>query len=143
MITKFQTILQVGVDDAFLGGDLSDTLVVHKSKKQISFFPFFTFLFTFNCYAASLKFILQLICSSIMETQRVRQPFMKVISGKMQSFFCQFYYRLINTVRFNEERSYCVGVLILLLIFLGKIPKHHFLKVGRNNIFFPLGNKSY
>ena len=38
-----------------------------------------------------------------METQRVRQPFMKVSLGNMCSFFCQFCYRLLNTVRFNEE----------------------------------------
>ena len=63
-----------------------------------------------------------------METQRIRQPFMKVSLGKMYSFFCQFYYRLGNTVRFNEEKRYCIGVLVLLM-FLGKIPKHHFLKI--------------
>ena len=60
-----------------------------------------------------------------MGTQRIRQPFMKV-----SSFFCQFYYELVNTLRFNEEKSYCMSVLILMLMFLGKILKHHFLKAG-------------
>ena len=55
-----------------------------------------------------------------METQRVRQPFMKVSMGNMCSFFCKFYYILVNTVRFNEEKSYCISVLTLLLMFLGK-----------------------
>ena len=64
-----------------------------------------------------------------METQRVRQPFMEVSLGNMCSFLCQFYYRLVNTVRFFEEKSYCISALILLLMFLGKIPKHHFLKI--------------
>ena len=73
-------------------------------------------------------------CSSIMETKRVRQSFMKVSLGNiMCSFFCQFYYRLANTVRFNEEKSYCISVLMLLLIFLGKIPKHNFLKIERGD----------
>ena len=40
-----------------------------------------------------------------METQRVREPFMKVSLGNMGSFFCEFYYRLVNTARFNEEKS--------------------------------------
>ena len=31
---------------------------------------------------------------------------------------------------FNLEKSYCISVLILLLLILGEIPKHHFLKVG-------------
>ena len=66
-----------------------------------------------------------------METQRARQPFMKVSFGNMCSFFCQFYYRLVNTVRFFEEKIYCISALILLLMFLGKVPKHRFLKVGR------------
>ena len=65
-----------------------------------------------------------------METQKVQQPFMKVSLGNMCLFFCQFYYRLVNTVCFNEEKSCCISVLIFLLMFLGKIPKHHFLKVA-------------
>ena len=43
---------------------------------------------------------------------------MKVSLGNMCSFFCQFYYRLVNTARFNEEKSYCMSVLILLVMFL-------------------------
>ena len=37
----------MGVDDAFLGGNLSDTLDVHKFEKQISSFSFFAFFFFF------------------------------------------------------------------------------------------------
>ena len=55
---------------------------------------------------------------------------MKVSLGNMCSFFCQFYFRLVNTVRFFEEKIYCISALILLLMCLGKVPKHRFLKVG-------------
>ena len=56
---------------------------------------------------------------------------MKVSLGNMCSFFCQFYYRVVNTVHFNEEKSCCISVLILLLMFLGKILEHRFLKLER------------
>ena len=128
VITKFWIILQMVVD-GILGGGILLELLTSTNPKSI-YLPFQQKLFfTFFFYSASLRLILQLICSSIKETQRVRQPFIKVSLGSMCSFFCQFYYRLENTVRFNEKKSYCISVLILLLIFLGKIPKHHLLKV--------------
>ena len=43
--------------------------------------------------------------------------------------FLSGYYRVGNIIRFNEEKSYSISVLILLLMFLEKIPKHRFLKV--------------
>ena len=83
----------------------------------------------------SLSFHHKIFRSSIMETQVVRQPFMKVCLGKICFFFCQFYYnRLVNTVRFNEEKNYCISVLILLLMFCGKILIHHFLKIWRGGL---------
>ena len=118
------------VVDGILGGGIFLGLLasINPKSKYLPFtILFFYFLFfIFNCYSASLKLILQLICSSIIETQRLQQPFMKVSLGNMRSFFCQFYYMLVNTVHFNEEKSYCISVLILLLMFLGKIFKHNF-----------------
>ena len=64
-----------------------------------------------------------------MKTHRVQQPFMKVSLSNMCSFFCQFYYRLVNTVHLTKKKSYCISVLILLLIFLGKIPIIGWVKV--------------
>ena len=128
VITRFWVILQMVVDGVLGGGVLLLTFTNPK-RKYLPFhhkFLFTFFLLTFNLYSASLKLILQLICSSITETQRVRQSFMKVSLGNMCSFFCQFYYRLVNTVRFSEGKSCCISVLILLLMFLGKIPKRHF-----------------
>ena len=89
----------------------------------------------------SLPFHHKIFRSSIMETQVVRQPFMKVCLGKICFFFCQFYYnRLVNTVRFNEEKNYCISVLILLLMFLEKIPKY-FSKIGEGGICKPIAVK--
>ena len=39
-------------------------------------------------------------------------------------------------MRFNEEKSYCISVLILLLMFLDKSSKHYFLKGGRGSGFY-------
>ena len=118
VITKFWIILQMLVDGVlgtviFLGF----LIFINPRSKCL---PFQHNFLTFNCYSAYLKLILQLICSSIIETQRVRQPFMKVSLVNMYLSFCQFYYRLVNTMRFNDEKSYCISVLTLLLTFLGK-----------------------
>ena len=114
VITKFWIILQMVVDGILGGGILLELLTSTNPKSK--YLPFQQKLFfTFFFYSASLRLILQLICSSIKETQRVRQPFIKVSLGSMCSF--------------NEKKSYCISVLNLLLIFLGKIPKHHLLKV--------------
>ena len=144
VIIKFWIIFQMVVDGVFGGGIFLGLLTSTNPKSKYLPFHhkfFFKFFFTFNCYSASLKLILQLTCSSIMETQRVRQPFMKASLGNMCSFLCQFYYRLVNTVRFNEEKSYCISVLILLLMFLPKIPKHHFLKVLGGDYVSPLQHR--
>ena len=55
---------------------------------------------------------------------------MKVSAVNMRSLFCKFCYKLLNSMRFNKEKSYCRSVLILLLMFFGQISKHYFLKVG-------------
>ena len=118
VITKFWIILQMLVDGVlgtviFLGF----LIFINPRSKCL---PFQHNFLTFNCYSAYLKLILQLICSSIIETQRVRQPFMKVSLVNMYLSFCQFYYRLVNIMRFNDEKSYCISVLTLSLTFLGK-----------------------
>ena len=115
VITKFWWTLQMIVDGIFRGGIFWASSPTQIQKANIflfiisffllfftSFFFFFFFL-TFNCYSDSLKLISYLIGSSIMETQRVRQPFMKISLGNVCSFFCHFYYRLVNTVCFNER----------------------------------------
>ena len=125
VITKFWVILQMVVDGVLGGGIFLGLLTSTNPESEYLPFHHKLFLrlfFTFNCYSASLKLILQLICSSIMETQRVRQLFIKGGLDNMCLFFCQFYYRLVNTVRFNEEKSYCIS----LLMFLGKMPEKYF-----------------
>ena len=124
VITKFWVISQMVVNGVLEGeiflGLLTSTNLKNKYLPFNHKFFFLFFFLTYNCYSVSLKLKLQLICSSIMETQRVQQSFLKVSLGNACSFFCQFYYRLVNTVRFNEEKGYCISVLTSLLMFLGK-----------------------
>ena len=92
----------------FEGGRIFDTLHVHKSKTQANLFLVIinSFLHYFLLLTVTLFFetysVVTLICSSIIERT---VTFMKVRSGNMCLLFCQFYYRLINTVRFNEEKT--------------------------------------
>ena len=126
VITKFWVIFQMVVNGVLEGEIFLRLLTSTNLKNKYLpfnhkfFWFFFVFCFTFNCYSVSLKLKLQLICSSIMETQRAQQSFIKVSLGNVCSFFCQFYYRLVNTVRFNEEKGHCISVLTSLLMFLGK-----------------------
>ena len=91
--------------------NFSEALDVHNSKKQIFIFSaIFFFFLTFNRYTASLKLILLLICSSIKKTHTLRSPFMKVDSGNV----CLL--------------SYCISLLISILMFLEKIRNIIFLK---------------
>ena len=77
VITIFWGNLQMVVDGV-LGGEIFLALLSCTNPKrkslpfhQKSFFIFylFNFFFTFDCCTAFLKFILQLICSSITETR--------------------------------------------------------------------------
>ena len=89
----------------------------------------FLHFLAFNCYTAYfLKLLLQLICSSIMDTQEARQPLMKVGQVNVCSLSYQFYYimSLVNIVRIGTEESFCINILVSLLKVFRKISKLHF-----------------
>ena len=118
----------------FWQGDFFHPPDAHKSTQKIfflsSYMMFFYIFFLFNCQTASLKLILQLIFSSMMEAQKVEQPFLKLCPRNVCSLSSQFYCRLVYI---SEEKSYCISILISLLMFLRKIPKQHFSKGNQDS----------
>ena len=96
------------VVDGFLGEEIFLTLLTSPDPKNKSV-PFhynsFLHLLTFNSYNVYLKLIFQLIYSSAMEAQRIRQTFRKGSSCNICFVFSQFYYKLVNIARFNKEKS--------------------------------------
>ena len=92
--------------DSVLGGRwyFSAPWTFSKSKSRLFHLRFYFHFLGFNCYTASLNFVINL------------QFYNEDTEGTIV-----FHYRLVNIVHFNEKTEYCISVLVLLSMFLRKL----------------------